>query len=110
VLNSRAAAVGAGALACVLASALAVTSLHASHTETALRGQLARLDRQLAVARTGAMAVNNVFAAPTSETLGPPGAAPREAAVKKLLLAPVGFDACARMEAADAAVLSTLKR
>jgi hypothetical protein len=115
-LTGRAAGPIAAALCLVLAAALGVTWASAAHDRAELEARIAALQDQIArpdVAWTATPAepvagvqpvalVGRLPAAPAA----PPG--PQGAAERLLKTAPTGFDACARMESADAAVLAAL--
>ena len=110
-LNSRLAGLLAVGTIVVLGVALMATVVTASRTETQLRAQIAQLshdNRQAATAwrarltacETGALAGGKLTPADLS----------LEARAQRLAqTAPAGFDACARMESADRAVVETLR-
>jgi hypothetical protein len=106
-------------LALVLAGALTATSLHAAKAEARLKAEVAALAQRneqadlrwqakLSECRTDA-------AGPPGRPAAPPSGLTRVAqdddsvADKLASQGPAGFDVCARMEAADAAVLASLR-
>ena len=110
------------ALAVVLACALAVTSLQARRKEEFLRGRIAALAThdasQLQAELVSCRATVRSYAAAMSASAprNEPGtgttkvaSSPGQVAAALAANPPAGFDVCARMESADAAVLSTLK-
>jgi hypothetical protein len=116
-LTSRAAGPVAAAVAVLLAAALGVTWASAAHSRAELQARIAALQDQIArpdVTWTAAPAEAAPGVQPVALVgpLPPPPPArpgPRGAAERLLKTAPTGFDACARMESADAAVLAALE-
>jgi hypothetical protein len=117
-LTSRQAGPSASALAIVLAAALAVSTGQAAHRQSQLKIRLAALaaHNEQASLYWRAQLTSCRIAAAT------PPAAPQEAitrvavpvsgdavAARLANQGPAGFDVCARMEAADQAVLASLR-
>lgn len=110
-LTSRYAGPLATVLVIVLGLALMVTSISAGRTEAGLRARIADLTRVNARLANYWQArlrtCESAAADGTSETLAK--GSPEERARRLAARAPAGFDACARMESADQAVLRALK-
>jgi hypothetical protein len=111
VLTHRSAGPIASLAAAFLAVALAASVISAAATRAELEGRIARLSQEAQGVRAywrarTAACESAAQAAHRSSTPIPRGDA---AAAELATSAPQGFDACARMESADAAVLGTLK-
>lgn len=110
-LTSRYAGPLASVLVIVLGSVLVVTSISARRTEAGLRARIADLTQvntRLANHWQARLRACERAAADGTSQI-PVNGSPEERARRLAARAPAGFDACARMESADQAVLRALK-
>jgi hypothetical protein len=105
----------ASIVALALAGALAGSLVHAARTEAALKADLARVtvqSQQAALMWKASLSTCRAHAAapePPGGRITPVAEDGDVVAARLATVGPAGFDDCARMEAADAAVLSSLR-
>jgi hypothetical protein len=105
----------ASIIALAMAGALAGSLIHAARTEAALRSEVARLSTQghqtalVLQARLSTCRAQAAAPEPLGGRITPIAEDVDSVAARLANVEPAGFDDCARMEAADAAVLSSLR-